>query len=174
MHLYLIRHAEARPVGASIPADADRPLSSRGEEEALTIGRLLARTDPELALVLTSPLQRAIQTGSIIAGARVPPAEQRVTEHLVPGFRARALVEELLSIGSSLHVALVGHQPDMTALLSRLITGGSGGAIAFPPGSVACLTASPMGQHLEAQLRWMITPQLAAAIPAERESRRVS
>jgi phosphohistidine phosphatase len=173
MHLYLIRHAEALPVGASVPADALRPLSSRGEEEALMIGRVLARTDPALALVLTSPLQRAIQTGLIIAEACNPRPGQRVTEHLVPGFRARALMEELLAIGSDAHVALVGHQPDMTAFLSRLITGGNGGAIAFPPGSVAFLTASPMGQHLEAQLRWMITPQLVAAMPEERESRRI-
>ncbi len=174
MHLYLLRHAEARPVGVASASDADRPLSDRGADEAERMGKVLALADPEIALVLTSPMRRAMDTGAAIAGVFPQPPSRRVTDHLAPGLRVRALVEELLALGSDLHVVLIGHQPDMTSLLSRLITGGTGTAVAFPPGAAACVTASPMGQQLEAQLRWMVTPDLAAALLGESEPRRRS
>jgi phosphohistidine phosphatase len=173
MHLYLIRHADAQSAGGFVHADADRPLSDNGEEAARGIGRLLAMTDPGIGLVLTSPLLRAVQTGSLIVEAFEKQPAQQITGHLAPGFRARALTEELLRVGADTHVALIGHQPDISAFLSRLIGGGAGGSIAFAPGSAAFLTASPLGQHLDAQLRWLLTPQLAASFAGRMESRRL-
>jgi|WetSurMetagenome_2_1015567.scaffolds.fasta_scaffold23447_5 phosphohistidine phosphatase len=172
MHLYLIRHADAQPVGGTVRTDADRPLSARGEEDALALGRVLAATDPGIRLILTSPLERAVQTGARIAAAMPVPPERRITDHLAPGLRSRALTEELLALGSDARVVLVGHQPDMSTLLARLVGDGPRGAIAFVPGTVAFVTATPLGQQMEAQLRWLLTPQLAALLLERMESRK--
>jgi phosphohistidine phosphatase len=173
MHLYLIRHAEAQPPGGAVSTDADRPLSDRGEDDAAAIGRVLALTDPGIGLIMTSPLMRAVRTGSLIAGAFTPEPERRITEHLAPGFQIQALTDELLVLGSSARVVLIGHQPDMSVLLCRLIAAGARGSIAFAPGSVACLTASPLGQQIDAQLRWLLTPQVVLPLLSRMESRRL-
>jgi phosphohistidine phosphatase len=172
MHLYLIRHADAQPVGGTVRSDTERPLSARGEDDALAIGRVLAAADPGIRLVLTSPLTRAVQTGAQIAAAMLVPPEQRITEHLAPGFRPRVLTDELLALGTDVRVVLIGHQPDMSSLLSRLVADGTRGAIAFAPGTVAFLTATPMGQQIDAQLRWLLTPQLAVLLRERMEFRR--
>jgi phosphohistidine phosphatase len=172
MHLYLIRHADARPVGGSVRSDGDRPLSTHGAADARAVGRVLAAADPGLTLVLTSPLRRAIETGALISAAFHPAPAQRVTEQLAPGFDPEGLMEELLALGSGDHVAVIGHQPDMSTLASRLVTGGTRGSVAFSPGSVAFLSVSPMGRRADAQLRWLLTPGLAALIPAAGEFRR--
>lgn len=164
MHLSLIRHADALPAGGAIRTDADRPLTAAGDRDARLIGRLLAAIDPGLESIFTSPLTRAIQTGARIAEAFDPAPDQRVMEHLAPGFRPKALIDELLASGSDAHIALIGHQPDMGSLLCRLVAGGTRAAVAFPPGSIAFLTAAPMGQHIDAQLRWMLPPELAGLL----------
>ena len=153
-------------------SDAERPLSHNGERDAVAIGRVLAAVDPGIGLILTSPLTRAVQTGDRIAESFKVLPQQRLTEHLAPGFRPGALIEELLAIGSDAHVVMIGHQPDIGLLLCRLVADGSRAAIAFAPGSAAFLTATPMGEKLDAQLRWLITPQLAGSALEHRTSRR--
>lgn len=152
--------------------DGERPLSVRGEADARAVGRMLAAADPALALVLTSPLRRAVDTGGLIASAFQPVPVQRATGQLSPGFDPDLLMEELLALGSDDHVAVVGHQPDMSVLASRLITGGTKGSVAFSPGAVALLIVAPMGRRAEAQLRWLLTPELAALVAVPGESRR--
>jgi len=172
MHLYLIRHAQARPTGGAVRTDAERPLTRGGEQDAVSVGRVLAATDPEIGLILTSPLTRAVQTGDRIAGVFDAPPERRITDNLAPGFRPGAIVEEILAIGSDAHVILIGHQPDIGALLSRLVANGMRAAIAFGPGATAFLTATPMGEKIDAQLQWLLTPRLAGPILEQMNSRR--
>ncbi|MBM2846904.1 MAG: phosphohistidine phosphatase SixA [Bacteroidetes bacterium] len=156
MNLYIVRHAEALPVGGIIARDAERKLSPRGGEDAALMGRALAHLDPNLEIIVTSPLRRAIETGEIMGKEISDHPTMRVSEHLAPGLNARALLRELLALSAGSSIAVVGHQPDMSNFISYLITGGQEASVAMSAGAVAKLILED-SRH-RAYLGWLLTP----------------
>ncbi len=118
----LLRHAKsARPAGV---ADFDRPLSDRGVADALAAGVWLRDTVGRPALVVCSPARRAAQTAErIVAAYRDDPppirSEQRLYEATVADVLA-ALTESAGSAGTGGPVAVVGHNPSVSAALGVL------------------------------------------------------
>jgi len=121
MRLYLVRHAEAAPG----EPDELRPITARGRAQARAVGQSLRAARP--ALVLTSPLLRARETGAAIA--RETGAELRVDERLAPGADAASVVEAVA--GGPDSVVAVGHQPDCSEIASALGVTVQGFAPAF-------------------------------------------
>jgi phosphohistidine phosphatase len=160
MELYLIRHAEADPAGGGGTKDADRPLSVHGREEAAAAGTVLSRLDNRPALVLTSPVLRAVQTGELICEPFAPRPEVRTSPALAPGLRLPAFLEELSRASTSGPVAAVAHQPDVGNLISWLISDGTEASLKIAPCSVARLTLDPRARRPRATLHWFITPDL--------------
>lgn len=110
VRLYLVRHAEAAPGHP----DELRPITPRGRDQARAVGRSLREARP--ALVLTSPLLRARETGAAIA--KETGAELRVDERLAPGADVDSLVEAVA--GCPEPVVAVGHQPDCGEIATAL------------------------------------------------------
>jgi phosphohistidine phosphatase SixA len=128
MRLYLVRHAEAAP------GDPDelRPLTQEGREQACALGKRMLREDAAPAVILTSPLLRARETGGELA--RAFDIESIPDERLAPGATVddvRAAVE-----GRGDQVVVVGHQPDCGQIAAAL-TGGP--EPRFPAGGFAVL-----------------------------------
>lgn len=171
MNLYLVRHAEAVPVGGRILRDADRTLSPVGEAHAEQMGKVLAKIDPGIHIVATSPLVRAIHTGEIIGHEVSDRPIFHVTEHLAPGFREKTLLETLYALSGGGSIVAVGHQPDMSAFVSYLIADATSAAVAFPPGAVACLRIKQVSTHPEAQLLWHLTPDVVKSLHPEQKQR---
>jgi phosphohistidine phosphatase len=164
MNIYLIRHTEAVPVGGTIARDADRTLSARGEADAALMGEALARIDPGLDVVVTSPLARAVRTGEIIGSKITHHPVLHVSEHLAPGFHHRTLMQELVSLGGGGSIIAVGHQPDLTNFISFFIAGSSYAAIAMETGAIAHIAMRPDGSRSEAHLRWILTPDIVKSL----------
>lgn len=164
MNLYLIRHAEAVALGGAIIRDSDRPLTERGIEDSKVVGKALARLDPAITIVLTSPLRRARQTAENIAATFKGHLVPRASERLAPGLRAKALLEELRTVGQASGVVVIGHQPDLSMAIGQLIDGQSHVSVAMPPGSVARIKMSGTGPPAEAHLQWLLTPELLRAL----------
>ena len=82
MLLYLVRHGETDwNSQRRIQGTTDIPLNDVGRAQAARTGRLLARRQWDA--VVTSPLSRAFETGSIIAaelGLPVPTTDSRLVE----------------------------------------------------------------------------------------------
>jgi phosphohistidine phosphatase len=167
MNLYLVRHAEALPVGSGITRDADRPLSPRGETDAAMMGRVLSRIEPGISAILCSPLTRAVQTGTLCAAGFDPRPHVKPSDALLPGFRFASLLQELTTIGRDAKVVAIGHQPDLTNFMSYLVADAAT-EIGMPPGAVARLTLHPTGTHPEAILNWLLTPELVQSLLATR------
>ena len=110
MRLYLVRHAEAAPGHP----DELRPITPHGRAQARAVGKSLRAARP--ALVLTSPLLRARETGAAIA--KETGAELRVDERLAPGADVESLVEAVA--GGPDPVVAVGHQPDCSEIATAL------------------------------------------------------
>lgn len=128
VRLYLVRHAEAAP------GDPDelRTLTPAGREQARALGERLRNENASPAVVLTSPLLRARETGAELA--RALEIETEPNERLGPG----ATVDDVRAAteGRGDEVMVVGHQPDCGEVAAAL-TGGP--EPPFPAGGVAVI-----------------------------------
>ena len=115
LHLYVIRHADAVPREDPTYADDDRPLTELGKRQSRALGETLSEQGVQFDVILCSPLPRAQETvEGILAGlSGKPPVEY--TADLRPGFKSRKLDREVAKHGGKA-VALVGHEPDLSAV----------------------------------------------------------
>jgi phosphohistidine phosphatase len=163
MILYLVRHAEAMPVGGGIQRDVDRQLSPRGEGDAALMGKTLATLDCNCGLILTSPLVRAVRTGEIFRNSFVTPVRVRASDNLAPGFRYKALVEELSTERSVPAMIAIGHQPDLSHFIAFLIADATHTAVAMPACAVARIDFESDDLREGATLQWLLTPDIIRA-----------
>lgn len=147
--IYLLRHAKSSWDDPDL-ADIDRPLSKRGTAAADAMARFMAEAGIEPGLVLCSSAKRTRATLE-----RVLPGLGRKAPAVIEERLYRADAAELLrrlrgldeAIGS---VMLVGHNPALENLASRLADGGDADAQArlaakFPTGALAVLEAEVGG-----------------------------
>jgi phosphohistidine phosphatase len=154
VNLYVVRHADAVSIGGGVRSDAERPLSERGRADASVMAKVLAHIDIDIRAILTSPLRRALETGAIFG--RELHREAESSRRLEPGFDHRLLLEEIQASSNGAGVVAIGHQPDMSLLISYLISPARDAAVAMETCAVACIHLQSHGQ---AQLRWMLTPE---------------
>jgi len=161
--LYLVRHAEAVPVGGMIHRDADRPLSPRGEDDAVLMGKAVANLCRDVGLILTSPLVRAVRTGEIFRNNYTPPVVARTSDNLAPGFRYKALLEELSGQRTIPAIIAIGHQPDLSNFISFLIANSAHTAVTMTACAVARITFESDDLGAGAALQWLFTPEIVRA-----------
>jgi phosphohistidine phosphatase len=165
VRLLIIRHAIAADPETAGVDDAERPLTEEGTKKWRAAAQGLATIlDPPDAL-LTSPFLRARQTAEIVGqawGGLAP----RKTDALaggsfdelaavVDGFRDRELV------------AVVGHEPWLSALLARSLGTRHVERLAFKKGGAALLEV-PAGLAAGGQLVWLLPPRLLRALGEHR------
>lgn len=125
MLLYLLRHAEAEMLAAS---DEARRLTPKGGEQALRVGKFCQRQGIEPAVILTSPVTRALQTAKFVAKG-LPESELVEVPWAKCGMDPRAALDELKAYAKFPSVLLVGHQPDLAGLAAALLGLPSGPAL---------------------------------------------
>ena len=109
--IWIIRHGKSsRPFGV---IDHKRPLAKRASNDAVMIRRHLGN---EPALYVSSSALRAMETAKMLAGNRAIQPSEQLYEATTDEFMA--VIDELL--GASNHVAFVGHNPAVTALVNEL------------------------------------------------------
>ena len=161
MHLLLIRHAIAVPRGTPGIPDDDRPLTARGVRRFRKAARGLARVVARPAVVLTSPLVRARATAELAArawGRVVPTVEPALAGQSVP-----AVLTALSAHPAEATVAVVGHEPSLSALLAALLGGTAGERLTFRKGGAALL-ALPGRPADGGRLLWYLPPKLLRAL----------
>src|SRR5205085_10560847 len=117
MQLYVVRHGIAVDGGEGMP-DASRPLTEKGRRRFQKTARAFGKLGHKLDLILTSPLVRAVQTAEILAGA-TNYGEVGVLEELDPKFGVEAVRAAIEArAGKARAVAIVGHEPQLSAVLA--------------------------------------------------------
>ena len=135
MEIWLLRHAAAED-RASSGRDADRTLTEDGHRRARDVARGLAKLEPSISLVLTSPYARARQTAEAAARSLHLEGKIRETVNLEPHADPGDVLGELREEKAE-SVLLVGHEPHMGALLGRLVSGRAGLEIPMKKAAVA-------------------------------------
>jgi phosphohistidine phosphatase len=166
MNLFLLRHGLA--VEQTIPGfklDSDRPLTPEGRKKISRLAAVLGRLEISFDLILTSPYLRAAQTAEIVAETLGVSQKLEMSKHLVPGSTAKPLFEELNRRRRHLNeVLLVGHEPDLSRLISILVTGKLGLPLELKKGGLCKLEAAALGYRRCATLQWLLAPKLCAPL----------
>jgi phosphohistidine phosphatase len=160
--ILLMRHAKAEP-GVPGQKDFDRPLAERGNEDALRMGRVLAKLGDVPDAIVSSPAPRARQTAEAAARAMKFAGTIQFERALydAPG---EAWLAALTALPESADVALVvAHSPGIDEA-AALLTGAAPGAFDVPTGGlIAFYDATERWRGLEsgnASLRWFLRPKL--------------
>ncbi|SFC35961.1 phosphohistidine phosphatase, SixA [Polaromonas sp. OV174] len=118
MDLILWRHAEAEEAsGGDEHGELDllRPLTSRGEKQALRMAGWLDRQLPEGARILVSPARRCEQTALALG------RKYKIKPELAPGASAAQLLELVQWPQGKSLILLVGHQPTLGQTIAQLL-----------------------------------------------------
>lgn len=159
--IYLLRHGKSARDGDV--EDFDRPLKDRGIQASYTIGAFLKKTGNVPELIVSSTANRAKTTAEIVAEESGYPGTPHWEPNLYDG-GDEAYLRALTQIKDSVESAmLVGHNPDMEEICSRLCADGNL-AVRMPTAALACIEASvTRWTDLEAaggELQWIVTPRM--------------
>lgn len=113
--------------------DGDRALTPEGRERTRAVAKTLLDEGEQPLAIISSPLVRALQTAEIVAAEtnltqRVRDAKGvggstgavEVRREMAPGGDMLGLVRELSKAGRK-RVMVVGHEPDLSMLVSQLV-----------------------------------------------------
>jgi phosphohistidine phosphatase len=166
MNLYLLRHGIAVEHGSPYyPNDDDRPLTPEGQKKMLQEARGMKALGLAFDLVLSSPVLRAKQTAEIVAGVFDQMNLLAFSPHLSTSGDGRALVKQLNEqYADNKDILLAGHEPYMSGLVSKLVSGEEGLSIDFKKGSLCLLQIETLRWGKCATLCWLLTPGQLRAI----------
>ena len=116
MQLYLLRHADAETVA---PTDDERFLSEKGMMQAQRVARFCEAHEIRPAVVFTSPLRRAHQTGAVIADK--VGVELRTVHWLKSGAAPESMVRALAEHRNLESSMIVGHEPDFSQFAAFMV-----------------------------------------------------
>jgi phosphohistidine phosphatase len=154
MHLLVMRHGKAED--SHPQGDAARRLVEVGREQARRAARVLAHAQQPPDIVLTSPYERALRTAEefcTTAGLAAP----LVQDWLASGMHPQTAMRELSAFSEFRHIAIVGHEPDLSCLISHIIEAPYG-SVLMKKGAFAAIECSPPARG--GILLYLAPPQL--------------
>jgi len=152
MKLILVRHAAAIESSSEI-SDADRYLTPEGRVFFRKTSRTLLKNGVEPAAILTSPLIRAVQTADILAESLSFCGPLIIRNELRPGFGMKKLERLLGEYQSVDELVLIGHEPDLSEVISSLIN--LAGSFNFKKGAAVKLKINPADLSTPAPFKWL-------------------
>jgi phosphohistidine phosphatase len=154
MELYLIRHAHA----LDGEDDARRPLSPRGRKQVKALTKFLASSGAlQPAEIWHSGLDRARETAELLVEGLELSAKLVEKKGLTPEDDPALLIARLKTVREPL--AIVGHEPFLSALATLLVGGGAGVPI-FVVRKSTIIALEGSGSLW--QVRWQLAPELLA------------
>jgi len=165
MNLLVIRHAIAEDkerFAESGRSDDQRPLTEEGRSKMRRGAEGVRLASPRVTVLASSPLVRARETAEIVG-----PALKIARVEIVDALRPDRPYDELLAwLGKratpndedDVAVAIVGHEPHLSGLVTWLMTGEKDSRIELKKGGACLLHFDGPPAAGEATLRWLLTP----------------
>lgn len=152
MFVYLMRHGLTD--GGD---DFHRALSEDGVRQMKVQAAAFRKAVGVLHEVWTSPFVRTRQTADLVAAAQHPELPVRVVKELAHPEDVDAILGQLRRADGDRSVLLVGHQPGMIELASKLLVGRRKPMLNFTCGAACCLEIVSWDPDVKAQLHWLLT-----------------
>jgi phosphohistidine phosphatase len=160
MQLLVIRHGIAgdrEEFAFTGRPDSERPLTREGRVKMRRAANGLATIVPDLDLVATSPLTRAVQSAEVVADA-FGGMDLTIVDALSPENAPDDLLPWLRSHDPDACVAVVGHDPHLGFLIGWLLTGRHESFVELKKGGAALLEFQDPPAAGGATLHWTIFP----------------
>jgi phosphohistidine phosphatase len=154
MKLIVVRHAIAEEHDPQVwPDDSLRPLTRRGRRRFADAARGIGSLVPGVDLVLSSPYVRAWDTAMLLQKHAGWPSPQVCNElRYDPPDSVLQAIEPYRGLVT---LALVGHEPHLSRLISHVLSPPSAVAVELRKGAAACMELSETG----AKLLWLMQPR---------------
>ena len=170
LRVLVVRHAVAEDkaaFGATGAPDGDRPLTKDGRRKFRRVARGIVELVPDLGVLATSPLVRAVETAELLARryakAGGDPTATRLAA-LAPGKANSLLLGWLADQPRSAPVAVVGHEPNLGQFVSWALTGLRDSFVEMKKGAACLIEFEDDVRAGRAKLLWAMRPgQLRAA-----------
>ena len=166
MRIVIIRHGIAEDqetFAKSGQEDALRPLTKQGRQKLRKAAGGLKQIVPAIDMIASSPLLRAAQTAEIISEAYDKTRILQIAA-LAPRKPPAALLDWLNAHRSEATVALIGHEPHLSTVLSWLLTGLQESFIVLKKGGAALIEIDAPVAAGRAKLLWMLKPSQLRAL----------
>lgn len=157
MKILIIRHADAEEPARG-KTDAARRLTASGRDAMRRAAEKLGRLAPRVDVLATSPYVRARETAQIVApalGAR----SITVQPLLVPHSDTQRLLEWLQTQPAAAGVALVGHEPLLSAFARMLIGGAADAPLVLKKGACCLIEFAGLPVAGGGTLHWLRQPE---------------
>jgi phosphohistidine phosphatase len=165
MNLYIIRHGIAEELGANNNQDdSQRALTEKGRTKMVGISEGLRDFDVELDLIVSSPYLRARETAEIVAETFKIKDKIVYSNNLTPSGDLGDLIDEVNGKYLLGNLAVVGHEPSLSSLVSLLVSGQPSLKITMKKGGVCCLSMEKDLPKGGAVLEWLLTPNQLIAL----------
>ncbi len=160
MKLLVVRHAIAmdrQEFAKSGQPDDLRPITRSGAARMEGNAKGLRREIGKLNQLATSPLTRAQQTAKIVDD-EYGIGGVEVTNSLMPDAPLDEFEEWCGTVGESDVIAIVGHEPHLSSLVTWLLTGGRESRLRLKKGGACLLAFESRPRRDSGTLNWLLTP----------------
>jgi phosphohistidine phosphatase len=152
MKLVFVRHAAAVDRTSEI-SEESRYLTPEGRLFFRKTARTMLKNSVDPAMILTSPLIRAVQTADILAETLSCCSPLVLRNELQPGFGIQALTRLLDEYHSAGELVLVGHEPDLSTIIAFLMQ--ISGRFSLKKGAAVKLKINPDNLPLSTEFKWL-------------------
>jgi phosphohistidine phosphatase len=166
MDLLVVRHARAEDreeFAATGQPDSERPLTPKGIRRMTKAARGLRSLVPTIDLLVSSPFRRAVETAQIISEAY---GEMRyvLRDELASNPTPQRLIASLAKEREHGVVCIVGHEPDLSALIKALLTDKSQAPAKLKKGSATLIRFSGPVAASSGSMQWHHTARELASL----------
>jgi phosphohistidine phosphatase len=155
MDLFILRHGKAEDAGHG-SSDASRKLTKKGHDEIIAVAQWMAAQEFSFDLIAASPLVRAQETAALVASV-LGTQTMATWDVLVPGGNPDDVCREIGKHPDESSVLLVGHEPLLSMLIGRIISGNEEAGIVMTKGGLAKIRNFSFNQRPSGELHWLMT-----------------
>ncbi len=166
MDIYILRHGKAGIADHGSADDHMRHLTARGEEEIKEIGEWIGDRAIDFSLIASSPLARARETASIVSRILSGSDQVQLWEELSPGVPPGAVVQKIQRLTPGSSILLVGHEPQLSSLISLLVCNCPDCDITLKKGGIARIRLEE--GLVSGTLMWLLPPGLIRNFVSDR------
>ena len=158
MDIYFMRHGKAQERSSNIASDSKRALTEVGKKEIENIAKSLNVLGINFDEIISSPLDRAKQTGEIILKHTKIKKNMIIWDELKPETDAAKTIAKLAMMKFN-SVLIIGHEPLLTNLVSKIIASEAHVNISLKKGGIIHVRKVQEGTKFVGVLRSIMTPK---------------
>lgn len=171
LDLFLLRHGDSGKI------TSDPSLTVSGKQEIVMIARSIKALKLKFDAIITSPLERAIQTANIVAkvlGIHKEKNKITVWNELAPEGNRLRLFNKLHQFKMESTILIIGHQPYLSNLAYEIMSSGimrkravgdrRATTIILKKGGLAKVRIISLIPSINGELRWLLTPRILKSL----------